>query len=113
MTHVPIAALPAPVSSYLTTPKDQVGAILDELFAADAVVHDEGRSHVGLDAIRTWNGSVAAAFTFTRTILGATFPDNAAVVQVKLDGDFPGSPVVLHHHFSLAAGKISALTICP
>ena len=46
-------------------------------------------------------------------ITGITLFDSAAIVQVKLEGNFPGSPVELHHHFSLAGYKIAALTICP
>jgi SnoaL-like domain len=107
------AGLPPAVSAYLSTPKDQTGGILGQLFTADAVVHDEGRTHIGLDAIRSWNSGVSAAFTFTRAIVSAALPRNAAIVRVRLDGNFPGSPVELHHHFSLASGKITALTICP
>jgi hypothetical protein len=113
MTPDPINELPPAVWTYLTTPKDDVGQILDQLFTPDAVVHDEGRSHIGLDAIRRWHEAVASAFAFTSTIISTTVPTNAAVVQVRLDGNFPGSPVELHHHFSLDADKISALTICP
>ncbi|NMI01563.1 hypothetical protein [Pseudonocardia acidicola] len=41
------------VATYLTTPKHQVGPSLGQLFTHEAVVHDEGRTHAGLDAIRT------------------------------------------------------------
>jgi hypothetical protein len=90
-----------------------VGPIVEKLFATDAVVHDEGRTHVGRDAIRDWADAVAAAVTFTRTITDVALPGNAAIVRTRLEGDFPGSPVDLHHHFSIADSKISALTICP
>ena len=108
-----VADLPAAVARYLATPKDQVGAILDQLFTGDAVVHDEDRTHLGIEAIRSWNAQVATAFTFTRTISEATIRPHAAIVRVHLEGDFPGSPVELHHHFSLADEMITALTICP
>jgi hypothetical protein len=67
---------------------------------------------VGLGAIHSWCDEVAAAFTFTRTIGDVTLFDAAAIVQVRLEGNFPGSPVELHHHFSLTGNKITALTIC-
>jgi hypothetical protein len=113
MTDTSAAALPPAVAAYLAAPKDQVGAILDQVFTSDAVVHDEGRTHVGLDAIRAWNAEVAAAFNFTRTIRNVALPGNAAVVVVKLEGNFPGSPVELYHHFSVVGERISAMTICP
>jgi hypothetical protein len=112
-TTMPTTDLPPAVNTYLRTPKDKVGSILGQMFTGDAVVHDEGRTHIGIDAIRTWNDSVAAAFTFTRTVVSAALRDNTAIVQAKLEGDFPGSPVELPHHFSVTDNKICALTICP
>jgi hypothetical protein len=101
------------IDIYLTTTKDEIGPMLDQLFTDDAIVHDEGRTHAGIDAIRAWNSGVATAFTFTRTVLDTERREGAAIVHTRLDGNFPGSPVELHHHFSLAGGKIWALTICP
>jgi hypothetical protein len=104
---------PPAVHTYLTTPKHEIGPILGQLFTDDAVVHDEGRTHSGIDAIRAWNNTVATAFTYTRTVVGATLWHDTVIVAARLDGDFPGSPVLLHHHFSLTDDKICALTICP
>jgi len=105
------------VETYLTTPKNRLAPILDRLFTDDAVVHDEGRTHIGIDAVGAWTQGVAAAFSFTRTIIDVKLRANAVVVRARLEGNFPGSPVELHHHFTLAddktGGKISALTICP
>ncbi|MDT7674793.1 MAG: hypothetical protein QOD82_2695, partial [Pseudonocardiales bacterium] len=42
-----------------------------------------------------------------------TTPTTAAALRVEVAGNFPGSPVVLHQHFSLAGDRIAALTICP
>jgi hypothetical protein len=42
-----------------------------------------------------------------------TAPTTAAALRVEVAGNFPGSPVVLHQHFSLAGDRIAALTICP
>ena len=105
--------LPNAVATYLDTPKNEVGAILHRIFNRDAVVHDEGHTHVGLDAIGAWNDGVATAFRFTRTITDVISRESVALVEVRLEGDFPGSPVALHHHFSIVDDKITALTICP
>lgn len=104
--------LPPAVDTYLSTPKSEVGPLLDQLFTADAIVHDEGRSHVGIDAIQAWNDGVVSAFRFTRTVTGVAVRGGSAVVQTRIEGNFPGSPVDLHHHFSLTGDRISALTIC-
>lgn len=108
----PKAGLPEAVRTYLETPKDQIGPLLEQLFTADAIVHDDGHTHIGLDAIRDWNQAVTSAFTYTRTIATCELRTSATVVVVTIEGNFPGSPVDLHHHFSLEGNKISALTIC-
>ena len=104
--------LQSTVAKYLTTPKEQLSDALDEVFASDAVVHDDGHTHIGIDAIAAWTNEVAAAFTFTRTVINVIVQPNAAIVAVLVKGDFPGSPVELHHHFSLTGDRIAALTIC-
>jgi hypothetical protein len=104
--------LPAAVASYLSTPKELLSEVLEQIFEDDAVVHDDGQTHVGIDAIASWTDQVASAFTFTRTVISVIVQPNASIVVVLLKGDFPGSPVELHHHFSLTDNRISALTIC-
>ena len=49
------------VHTYLTTPKNEIGPILQQLFTDDAIVHDEGRTHHGIDAIRAWNNACDTA----------------------------------------------------
>ena len=97
---------------YLTTPKDLLSEALDEVFTSDAVVHDDGHTHIGIEAISSWSNQVSSAFTFTRTVIGATVQPNVAIVRVLVEGNFPGSPIELHHHFSLISDRIAALTIC-
>lgn len=100
------------VATYLSTPKGQLSVALSEVFTSDAVVHDDGHTHMGINEIAAWANEVATAFTFTRTVISAIVQPNAAVVRVRVKGDFPGSPVELHHHFSLTEDRIAALTIC-
>ena len=115
--EVPIVGLPLAVSAYLTMPSDQMAMLVDDIFTEDAIVplsvHDQGHSYAGLAAIRSWQRDVVAPLTFTRTITAITTRPGAVVVRAQLDGDFPGSPVDLHHHFSLVGDRITVLTICP
>ena len=37
----------------------------------------------------------------------------ATLVDIRVAGNFPGSPVELHHHFTVSNERITALTICP
>jgi hypothetical protein len=60
------------------------------LFAPDAVVHDEGREHRGLDAVRAWRSEVPLV---RYAITGAEAAADGLVVTATISGDFPGSPV--------------------
>jgi hypothetical protein len=46
--------LPIPVATYLAAEKTKDAEMLSLCFAADALVHDEGRDYRGLDAIKSW-----------------------------------------------------------
>ncbi|MDT7666805.1 MAG: hypothetical protein QOD04_6361 [Pseudonocardiales bacterium] len=114
--------VPTVISTYLAAKLgSEVDTILD-CFTDDALVHDEGKDHLGRVAIRAWLGELASKYTLTYRVLGAhrwpatapaTPATTAAALRVEVAGNFPGSPVVLHQHFSLAGDRIAALTICP
>ena len=77
-----------------------------DLFAPDAVVHDDGHTHVGRDEIRTWRSDTISV----RSDLLDVSDD--AVARVRVSGDFPGSPVVLGFRFGFDdAGRITTLDI--
>ncbi|MEW2385182.1 nuclear transport factor 2 family protein [Micromonospora sp. NPDC047707] len=60
------------------------------LFADDAVVEDEGRTHIGVNAIRAWRAEVPLV---TYEITDVEQTPAGAVVTATVSGDFPGSPV--------------------
>ncbi|SER46527.1 SnoaL-like domain-containing protein [Lentzea xinjiangensis] len=67
------------------------------LFAADALVEDEGREHRGIDAIRAWRAEVPPV---TYTITDVEPAAQGVTVTCTITGDFPGSPFAgLKHHF--------------
>ena len=119
--------VPTVISTYLAAKLGSEVDIILDCFTDDALVHDEGQDHLGRVAIRAWLGELASKYTLTYRVLGAhrwpatapttapptTAPTTAAALRVEVAGNFPGSPVVLHQHFSLAGDRIAALTICP
>ncbi len=83
-------------------------------FTSDAEVIDEGTTYRGRDAIRGWREAVAAAFTCTMSVVDIEAGDaERFVVTAELEGNFPGSPVVLKYQFTLRGGLITALEIAP
>jgi hypothetical protein len=103
--------LPAPIDRYIRIENSGDVEALSECFAADAVVHDEGRSYEGLDAIKRWKAETKKKYGHTVTPLEVADRDGSTVLKVRLSGDFPGSPVTVAFSFVLAHGRIASLRI--
>ena len=81
-------------------------------FAADAAVRDEGREHVGSEAIRAWKMETSAKYRITAAPIDSRKEGDRTVVMVKVSGNFPGSPANLTYRFGFSAdGQIGALEI--
>ncbi len=81
-------------------------------FAPDVVVEDDGRTHVGVDAVRSWRRAVPGVSYDVREVADAA--DGSHVATTEISGDFPGSPVLLGFAFTFDdAGRISRLVIAP
>lgn len=103
--------LPEPVSVYLKIANGIDIEDVVHVFAPDAVVVDEGRTHRGHDAIKSWQREAQKKFTYTVTPVSASAMGGRLKVATHVAGDFPGSPVQLDHVFGLADGKITSLEI--
>ncbi|PWD52529.1 nuclear transport factor 2 family protein [Serinibacter arcticus] len=104
--------LPAPVLAYLDARDDERFADAVALFAADATVLDDGGTYPGIDAIRAWVEQTSTEFTYTATRIGQRVEDGGdVVVQVRLDGTFPGGTVTLRYRFALDGERITRLAI--
>jgi ketosteroid isomerase-like protein len=84
------------------------------VFAPDAVVVDEGRSHRGAE-IREWRSGTATEYTYTTDFRSLETVDATHFVALNhLEGDFPGGEVDLRFQFELAPdGRIRRLEIAP
>ena len=80
-------------------------------FAADAIVRDEGQTHVGTSLIRNWIAHTSEKYQPQTTVLHAREEGNQRAVRVRVTGQFPGSPAELQFTFVLRGGKIAELTI--
>jgi SnoaL-like protein len=81
------------------------------LFGDDVVVHDDGRSHQGLAAVRRWRDEIPSVHYDLREV---TSTPTACRAVAEVAGDFPGSPVTLCFTFERdAQGKITRLDIAP
>lgn len=103
--------LAVPIHTYFTAHAPQDGDALAAAFAPDAIVHDEGQSHRGPQAIRDWWRAAKAKYRHHAEPLEVAEAGGKTVVKAKVTGDFPGSPAVLTFTFGLSGDRISDLEI--
>lgn len=105
--------LPPVIQGYFAADRDGDIDALANCFAADAIVRDEGRDHVGIDAILAWKAGASRAYRYTSTPFAIADKDGRTIVTSRLEGDFPGSPIDLRYLFRFAGDRIAALEIRP
>lgn len=81
------------------------------VFLNDAVVRDEGRDRSGLAEIRAWSEETGRLYRPVVEVLDSELLGDQTIVQCKVSGDFPGSPVTLRFAFTLRDGRIARLEI--
>lgn len=101
--------LPAGVERYLATAIADRPALVDEVFTTGAVVHDEGQTYVGIEAVRKWTADLAEHFTFDAELQKVEREGNRFIADVVYTGDFPGSPARVTSHFTLDGDLISEI----
>lgn len=102
--------LPTPISNYFTADRLDSEAVA-KCFTDDAVVKDENHTYQGRAAIKQWKTGSSNKYSYISQPLGITQQAGKTIVTSKLTGNFPGSPVNLNYHFSLAGDKIASLEI--
>ena len=105
------AKLPRVLAEYFaaTNAHDVEGMIA--AFTEDAMVHDEGRDHVGVAAIRAWMKETIEKYDYKVEPIESSRNGSSAVVLVSLRGKFPGSPITLQYAFTLSGERVARLEI--
>ena len=103
--------LPLVIQRYIDASNaHDVRAIVD-CFAADAVVRDENATRHGQIDIRYWATETIEKYKFHFKPLSADERGAETIVSVEVSGSFPGSPITLDYHFTIANDKIQSLII--
>lgn len=80
-------------------------------FAPAAQVLDEGRTHIGPKAIAAWWQAAKLKYNHIATPIDHTTEGDKTLVRAHVQGNFPGSPLILRFAFGLEGGLISSLRI--
>jgi len=78
-------------------------------FAPDALVEDEGHTHRGTAEITAWIEAAFANFQPVLEVTATTSTGTGVVITGLVSGTFPGSPIVLNYHLTIAQDEITAL----
>lgn len=107
-----LSLLPLPAAYVLHMNAREYEAFAD-LFAPDAVVHDEGHAHHGPAAIRAWIEEAHRKYQPVFEPNSYKEEDGGAVCVITgiVSGNFDGSPLELRHRLEMAGGKIVGLRI--
>lgn len=104
--------LPEPLPRYFVAQNGLDADGMTACFATDAIVHDEGGTYIGSDAIRGWKQDTIAKYGISIEPLRAAQRDDKTIVVARVAGNFPGSPANLTYAFSVSEdGLIRTLDI--
>lgn len=103
--------LPDTIASFFAISNGGDLAGLHACFTADAVVHDEHRTHRGMTDIEAWLAAARTASDWRAEPFAIAGDAAHPVVQVHLRGSFPGSPVTLTYRFRMIDDRIAELEI--
>lgn len=106
--------LPTPLAIYLSAEASadaDIAQALEQSFAPDAEVHDEGHVHQGLARIKAWSRKARSQYQYRVEPLSVSTQGAHVSVLVRVSGQFPGSPVELNYQAELAGELIARLKI--
>ena len=103
--------LPQPIASYFAGQNDHDIHAMLALFAAAAIVKDEGQERRGLAAVQEWMKETTRKYRPAVAVTDVAKTDGKTAVTVRVSGTFPGSPVELRYVLTFAGDKISRLEI--
>jgi hypothetical protein len=103
--------LPSPIQHYIDASNAHDVKSIVECFDDDAVVRDENATHRGKIDIGHWITTTIDKYKFQFKPLSLQQRDNESVVSIEVSGTFPGSPISLDYHFTIANDKIASLTV--
>ena len=101
----------APLDAYFAAKnRKDIEAMLAH-FTDDALVKDEGMTHGGRAAIRSWMEETTRKYGVTVEVSGVEGDGDDVRVAALVSGNFPGSPATLHYAFQLSGDRIARLEI--
>jgi len=80
-----------------------------DCFTETAIVHDEGQTYEGKEAIQRWIEKANEKYQVTMKPMEYSVGDQT--LKAEILGNFPGSPLVLTYHYTFRNALIQSLEI--
>ncbi|CDZ63561.1 nuclear transport factor 2 family protein [Neorhizobium galegae] len=103
--------MPSIVNMYFDADSRNDADTLLKTLGADAVVEDENARHQGIVAVREWWVAAKKATQYRAEPVESTVDGDKTLVRARVSGQFPGSPVMLTHAFTIKDDRIVRLEI--
>lgn len=103
--------LPTPIQRYFEADQSGDAEQVLDAFTPDAVVKDEGHTHIGQSEIASWWNGTRAKYRHRAHPRQVQENGPETIVRAEVTGDFPGSPAMLGFAFQLHGNLISRLEI--
>jgi hypothetical protein len=99
------------VEKFIETQNNYDSKAYTECFTDTAIVHDEGKTHIGKAEIRQWIEEANEKYQSVMEPINYEQSGSKAVLTAKVSGTFPGSPIVLQFHLGLKDELIDSLKV--
>ena len=103
--------LPTVIQKYIDASNAHDVSSIVACFADDAVVRDENATRHGKIDIGCWATETIQKYKFHFKPLSADRRGAKTILSMEVSGSFPGSPITLEYHFTIANDKIQSLII--
>lgn len=101
--------LKKPIETYFRGANTLDSSLLNECFAKDAVVQDEGQEYRGIAAVLEWIEETHKKYNHTMEVIAAYEAAGQTEVTALVTGNFEGSPANLNFRFTVVNEKITSL----
>ena len=103
--------LPSAIQTYFDADTDIHGSAPTAVFATDAIVKDDGKTHVGRQEIAEWWRAAKARYQAISEPREVSGTGARFTVLAEVTGKFKGSPIMLSFIFTLKDSAIATLEI--
>src|SRR5215472_1367971 len=103
--------LPTIIQKYIDASNAHDVSSIVACFASDAIVRDENVTRRGQIDIERCATETIEKYKFQFKPFSADGRGDKTILSMEVSGSFPGSPITLDYHFTIANDKIESLII--